>query len=171
MNHQSILDSFCSQLAALQNNIATRPEDPGMPTEKDITMQVRLMSCIDKMSKVIARLAKEAAKREEETSATEQPEPPVYQVAATQSQPPLPAETLQDCRYILNLYENISDYEQIQVRGKKVDTMWLMYNVLQSCRPAGERRYIADQYAFHRAVNKDALRQEVAAYLQEAKAA
>lgn len=174
MNHQAILDNFCRQLLELQHNIATREENPNLPTEKEVNMQVRLINCIDKMSRILARQAKEAARQAAQPPAVkEQPQEatpqPVQYIHG--DPPPLSLDTLTNYSYMLYHYKSTSPNDKIFVNGEKVNTMWLLYNVFQAHQPNEERRFIADADTFQRTVNKEELKRNIALYLELAKAA
>lgn len=173
MNHQAILDSFSLQLATLQQSIANRTENPGLPTEKDITMQVRLMTCIDKMSRVIAREAKEAAKQKGQPPVvTEQPEAitPSASPGNQYQLHPLSEEVLSANVHLLNNCQDITSNDAMIVCGRRVNKMWFVYNVFQLHRLQKDR-IIADEETFSRTIKIEDAKHEIAVGLGYVKAA
>lgn len=173
MNHQAILDSFSQQLATLQQSIANRTENPGLPTEKDINMQVRLMSCIDKMSRVIAREAKEAAKQTARPLVVKEQEQAITPPSAPGRQydlHPLSEEVLSANVHLLDNYRDIAINDKLIVCGRRVNKMWFVYNVFQLYRLQKDC-IIADEDTFYQTVNVEDFRHEIAVSFGHVRAA
>lgn len=175
MNLQSLAENFYNQLLTLQTHIATRDENPNLPTVTEVNMQVRLFNAVDKLTKAITRQQKEAEKQDVLASArpakkaTEVPLPSTPQRGDPQ---PCSNGVFEEYRAILREYRSIkNDNETIFVRGTEVNTWWFMYNLFQYCQPLQNRCYINDVQVFFDTVDLEDLKHQIAIFLDLVEAA
>lgn len=137
INVTAISENICMQLLKLQDAIAARED--GCPTMPEINMQVRLISCLDKMSRYAARLAKE----ERNIVAN------VMQPANTTPQPDYiyddpPPITAADAEAVDNVLDQLQDSgAKVTYKGKQVPLEWIAHNLFQFALPVIERSFAA----------------------------
>lgn len=175
MNLQSLAENFYNQLLTLQTHIATREENPNLPTVAEVNMQVRLFSAVDRLTKAVARQQKEAEKQDVHATiqpakkATEVPLPSTPQRGDPQ---PFSNGVFEEYRSVLREFSSIkNEDETIFVRGAEVNTWWFIYALFQYCQPQQNRCYINDVQVFFDTVDLEDLKQQIAIFLDLVEAA
>jgi hypothetical protein len=158
---QTIHNNLCLQVIALQEQIASRTENTNLPSQQEITTQVRLINSIDKVGKQIARLRREKAAEAKEQAAKRPASDPA----------PYPDATFRRYTHLLNEHNTARPDDLVPVEGKDVNLQWFIYNLFQFYKPENQRVYIGNVGTFKCAVYMPDVSDEISALLSTRRAA
>ena len=185
---ETIIENICGQLIAFQQAIATKAEDPGIPTLPEINMQCRLINCIDKLRRYHAKLVKAASSGDEQGNddipvlSSAQPMINNTQIAGADEEDaetvaendlkygiphpsvPISEQDFTDYRHLMGTFGNVTDTCTVKFRGRYVNTKWLEYNLFQYTRPKHERRFITDERHAAMGIDYNRLQEKIALY-------
>lgn len=156
LDYNTMAERISSQILALQNSIANRAENSNIPTMQEVTMQVRLLGCLDKLQRFAARQAKEQAGSHELETGKKNTMPP----------PPLSEAFLQANPHMLNVASEDELDEIVEHPGGTNTRLWVVYNLLQHYAPVNKRMFIYEEAVVQERISKH----EMMAILQEMQA-
>ena len=185
---ETIIENICGQLIAFQQSIATKTENPGIPTLPEINMQCRLINCIDKLRRYHARLLKAAMTTDEPEN--QMPKLPAIhpllnhaQMAGADDPEVMENDTENDMEYgIINQYApfsprdfidnrhlmgsfgKVTDTCTVKFMGRYVNTKWLEYNLFQYTRPFHDRRFIRETQFVASEIDYKDLQEQIVLY-------
>jgi hypothetical protein len=150
------MNNLCQQLVNVQQHIATREENPNLPTVKEIAMQVRMINAIDKLQKMVTRVQKEQAKEAAQPPARKYSDPPPFRPA-----------TFERYTYLLNEHNTARRDDLVPIEGKDKNLRWMIYNIFQHYLPEEERMYIEDVEVFRNTIHMGEVSHKIATFLKQ----
>ena len=182
---ETIIENICGQLIAFQQAIATKADEPGIPTLPEINMQCRLINCIDKLRRYHARLVKAAI--EEGKQEDQMPElSPIHTImnnAHIADREELEQDTENDIEYgmpgqytpfsprdfidnrhLMGTFGKVTDTCMVKFKGRFVNTKWLEYNLFQYTRPMPDRRFIRETQFVASEIDYKDLQEQIVLY-------
>ena len=177
----TLMLNLCNQLIAFQDAIATRTENPGVPNQHEITLQCKLINCLDKLRRFHGRTTK--AKKEKTTNEASTQEfgneteigivsdnaiPSHFSHIPSHSSTlaPVSQQDFTDYKHLLGHFGKLTNTSQIRFRGRYVNAQWLEYNLFQYCLPAPDRRFIHDTQTLLTTINHQTTQERIAEYLK-----
>ena len=169
--------NICNQLIAFQEAIATRAENPGVPTRQEIALQCKLINCLDKLRRLQGRTTKAKKENGENKAVT----PGADMDSVNKSIPShlahsshstafkeVSEQDFTDYKHILGTFGKLPETSKVRFRGRYVNARWLEYNLLQYCLPATSRQFIADAQTVLSTINHKDTQNKITEYLEAA---